>query len=358
MTFPILESSPAELGFEGPEKNLQVIFAKTYYDTGTLRLIPKSRFQEMLNYAKCKILSSIASSDCISYILSESSLFVYDDRIILKTCGTTPLLKALDDIILIGQEIYLKPAAVLFWRKNYTNPQCQDPIHQTFENEVNYLREHLGGDSYTAIMGNKDKDHYYFYYSILAEKDEFEPVFNTFELKMHEIHPEKSKNFIWEKPEKSRPDIINKVYDILPGYSIDEYFFEPCGYSMNGLNGQKYKTIHITPEGNCSYISYETNDAKFINEKNKNENAIMDIFEPYNCLSIEIKNENENLNQNDKIDLNRKYTLINKEKAELGNIKIEFQYYETNELHPLAKVAKRRQQGIEVIRDVKHLAVS
>ena len=51
-------------------------------------------------------------------------------------------------------------------------------------------------------------------------------------------------------------------------------------------------------------------------------------------------------------------SLINKEKAELGNIKIEFQYYETNELHPLAKVAKRRQQGIEVIRDVKHLAVS
>ena len=175
-----IESSPEEQGFEGPEKNLQVIFSKIYFDTGTLRSINQERWQEMLNYAKCKILTTKENEKCIAYILSESSLFVYDDRIILKTCGTTPLLNALDDIILIGKEQNLKPAAVLYWRKNFSNPHLQDPVHQNFENEVNFLDEHLGGDSRTAILGPSEKDHFYFYYSELLSKDEFNPVFNSF----------------------------------------------------------------------------------------------------------------------------------------------------------------------------------
>lgn len=139
MSFHI-ESSPEEQCFEGPEKNLQVIFNKLYYDTGTLRSISQERWQEMLTYAKCKILTSMSNEKTTSYILSESSLFVYDDRIILKTCGTTPLLNALDDIILIGKELNLKPAAVLYWRKNFRNPQLQNPVHQSFESEKKFSR--------------------------------------------------------------------------------------------------------------------------------------------------------------------------------------------------------------------------
>ncbi|CAH1980398.1 unnamed protein product [Acanthoscelides obtectus] len=41
---------------------------------------------------------------------------------------------------------------------------------------------------------------------------------------------------------------------------IDDFLFEPCGYSMNGVtkNGC-YMTIHITPEPDFSYVSFETN---------------------------------------------------------------------------------------------------
>ena len=67
------ESSPEEQGFEGPEKNLQVIFNKLYYDTGprSLRSVNQERWQEMLEYAKCKILSTIENDKWIAYILSE-----------------------------------------------------------------------------------------------------------------------------------------------------------------------------------------------------------------------------------------------------------------------------------------------
>lgn len=350
-----IESSPQEESFEGPEKNLQVIFNKIYYDTGTLRSISQERWQEMLNYAKCKILTTMENEKWTSYILSESSLFVYDDRIILKTCGVTPLLNALDDIILIGKELNLKPAAVLYWRKNFSNPHLQNPIHQKFENEVSFLDEHLGGDSRTAILGPEEKDHFYFYYCELLPKEEFNPVFNTFELKMHEIHPNKSENFFWEKG-TIRPESLNEVYEKLPGYKIDEFFFEPCGYSMNGINEGNYETIHVTPEGSCSYLSFETNDEKYINTINK-EFKIMEIFKPFCCSTIQIKKGND-IVDNFKDVNNRNFSLVSTDFATLGNIKIEFHSYETNEMHPMVTVAKRRQERIALIKDVKSLKVS
>lgn len=42
-----------------------------------------------------------------------------------------------------------------------------------------------------------------------------------------------------------------------PGATVDAYNFEPCGYSMNGLEDGSYYTIHITPEPDCSYVSFE-----------------------------------------------------------------------------------------------------
>ena len=49
------------------------------------------------------------------------------------------------------------------------------------------------------------------------------------------------------------------IGDIFPGSIIDDFLFDPCGYSMNGLMDGGFYTIHITPEAECSYVSFETN---------------------------------------------------------------------------------------------------
>lgn len=46
---------------------------------------------------------------------------------------------------------------------------------------------------------------------------------------------------------------------LFPSSLIDDYLFDPCGYSMNGLDNSGFYTIHVTPEKESSYASFETN---------------------------------------------------------------------------------------------------
>ena len=61
---------------------------------------------------------------------------------------------------------------------------------------------------------------------------------------------------------RSRPSASRRgrgVGALLPGYAIDEFVFEPAGYSLNAVRDDRYYTIHVTPEQVGSYVSFETN---------------------------------------------------------------------------------------------------
>ncbi|KAK8511238.1 hypothetical protein V6N13_013656 [Hibiscus sabdariffa] len=50
---------------------------------------------------------------------------------------------------------------------------------------------------------------------------------------------------------------LTGIDDINPSAFICDFAFDPCGYSMNGIDGDRYSTIHVTPEDGYSYASFD-----------------------------------------------------------------------------------------------------
>lgn len=46
---------------------------------------------------------------------------------------------------------------------------------------------------------------------------------------------------------------------LMPDATLDSFLFTPCGYSANAVQGDRYATIHVTPEEAYSYASFECN---------------------------------------------------------------------------------------------------
>jgi S-adenosylmethionine decarboxylase len=46
---------------------------------------------------------------------------------------------------------------------------------------------------------------------------------------------------------------------LLPDSTLDSFLFTPCGYSANAVRGDRYFSIHVTPEPGWSYASFESN---------------------------------------------------------------------------------------------------
>ena len=64
-----------------------------------LRGLSRAQIDELCAAAKCTVISSASNAFFDAYVLSESSLFVYPSKIVLKTCGTTTLLVAVEPLL-------------------------------------------------------------------------------------------------------------------------------------------------------------------------------------------------------------------------------------------------------------------
>ncbi|CAM9850453.1 unnamed protein product [Rangifer tarandus platyrhynchus] len=83
----------------------------------------------------------------------------------------------------------------------------------------------------------------------------------TLEILMSELDPAVMDQF-YMKDGVTAKDVTREsgICDLIPGSVIDATMFNPCGYSMNGMKSDgTYWTIHITPEPEFSYVSFETN---------------------------------------------------------------------------------------------------
>jgi S-adenosylmethionine decarboxylase len=102
----------------------------------------------MLNYAKCTIISNTSNKYFDSFVLSESSLFVYPYKIMLKTCGTTTLLKCIPKLMEFATSLDLSVEFVMFSRKNFLFPCAQAFPHSDWNAEVEYLNKIFDGTAY------------------------------------------------------------------------------------------------------------------------------------------------------------------------------------------------------------------
>ena len=151
--------------FEGPEKTLEVCFRPGAGISEGLRTLSREQLDLLCTEAKCNILSKISSSYIDAYILSESSLFVYKDRFIMKTCGTTTLLRCLHTLLEYADELGMELNWCGYSRKNLNNPTAQLWPHSNFGEEINYLSQHeklrtrLHGSAH--ILGPVTGDHWF-----------------------------------------------------------------------------------------------------------------------------------------------------------------------------------------------------
>jgi ornithine decarboxylase len=243
--------------FEGVEKRVIATFSVDPARPLGLRALSTEDWKGWCRHARCSILSRTSNEHFDAFVLSESSLFVYPSHIIAKTCGSTTLLHAVEPLIDLAKSVGCEPEGMCFTRMNYNFPQGQVYPHTSFEEEVEYLDETFVGKPY--ILGPLDAERYHMYLADSA--DEHDSDKRTLEVQMFELDPETMANF-FRGPDGLDGETqtrLSGIDTILPGSTIDAFAFDPCGYSMNGLLGAAYWTIHITPEDHCSYVSFETN---------------------------------------------------------------------------------------------------
>lgn len=268
------ESSESPGFFEGPEKTLEVCFRPGVGPKNGLRCLHRKQLDVLCTKAKCTIISSISSNYMDAYVLSESSLFIYPYRYIMKTCGTTTLLRALNTLLVFADKLGMELTWVCYSRKNLTRPLAQLYPHSNFDDEISFISSHeklqsrLRGSGH--ILGPVTGDHWFVYVADHSAKiaPSMVPVSNitnstetlTINMMMFDLAPSVCQQFFL-KNNATAQDMTMKsgIANLVPGATIDACAFEPCGYSMNAILHDAYSTVHITPEETFSYASFETN---------------------------------------------------------------------------------------------------
>ena len=69
---------------------------------------------ELCRLAKCSILTSISNTYVDAFVLSESSLFLYRNKYVMKTCGTTTLLRCLSTLLEYADALKLEVESVIY----------------------------------------------------------------------------------------------------------------------------------------------------------------------------------------------------------------------------------------------------
>ncbi|KAJ2156907.1 spermidine resistance protein [Coemansia sp. RSA 552] len=307
-------ASSSDVRFTGTDEGPSAFMADAWSEQRSgLRCVPRAVWRDMLDLVHCQVLSTLSNEHVDAYLLSESSFFVYPHKLVLKTCGTTTLLYAVPRILEIART-YLGMAGgahqLFYSRKNFMFPQQQEELHQSWEKEVAYL-DALFPEGAAYLIGKTNRDHWHVYLSgpeslapgqsstlfsadatvnnSVAGSPIAHPALSrcssrstmhslppvaasdakadiTVEILMTGLDADRMRTMYLGAASAEEGAVGGKaveratgIADIYPDSASDSFLFTPCGFSLNGLQGDGYYTIHVTPEPHCSYASFETN---------------------------------------------------------------------------------------------------
>jgi S-adenosylmethionine decarboxylase len=227
--------------YEGTEKRLEIT---TKQDN--LLQFPEQFWQEMIAQADASILSKIENKYIHAYLLSESSLFIWKNRVLLITCGSTHLVKA----ALFFQQKFHKEQlqSLLFHRHQALQPKLQK---SSFAQDSLMLNSALQGVT-QHWQGEYQGDLFFFGGLIRSELN------NKNILMLHGLSGAFAQTLHTGKASCSEIVSALALAEFFPELLIDQFIFTPKGYSLNAITGQNYLTIHITPEKSSTYLSLES----------------------------------------------------------------------------------------------------
>ncbi|PAA47949.1 hypothetical protein BOX15_Mlig005749g1, partial [Macrostomum lignano] len=299
--------------FEGAEKLLEISFQRPRrhiakfrngsYAANRMKLVEndsepeinllrlrRDDVEKILDKVNCSILNECRSDQVTAYLLSESSLFIFEDRMIVKTCGQTNLLNAIEDFIGLGKSVGFDSVAEVFYsRPKFLNPDEQPFRHQKFKRETETLLNYFD-KGLARVLGSTNSDCYHLF--CFSRNRSPRRSNCTVEVIMNSLDNDKRMLF-FKEGDRTASDVTKSagIADLFTNSSvmIDDYLFEPCGYSVNGIIDQKrYFTVHVTPEKCASYASFETDHCENAAEL---VGKVVAIFQPSRFIVTVISDE-------------------------------------------------------------------
>jgi len=262
--------------YEGVEKKLTLKFSGAEHFS-IRQMIKEKVWKNMVHAVDAEILSVMRNESIDAYLLSESSLFVFDDKVCLKTCGKTRIFNAVGVVVpKIAKGI---PGINLTWVR-YSRPTYRFPGRQLegydegFESEVERLKavtaEATGSSWNSAIhttgIGITFHSSTLFQHEKHSESTGVDEMSEAkqgklcMDLAMFNLCSAKMSCFFGHQKNVLEASCLRRFLPCdTSRLMIDDYSFKPCGYSLNALDGEYFWCVHVTPQEKYSYVSFETN---------------------------------------------------------------------------------------------------
>ena len=237
--------------FEGIEKKAEIFVDGR--QVSLLEAFDDEFWRRMVKSCDAQVISVIKSADCWAYLLCESCLMVWPNKLLIVTCGATQLVSAVEFFLIHCDKSSI--SHLTYQRKNEHVSSVQS---SHFLDDIATLNKFIEGRAYR--FGELHDHHNYLYH--MDNKPQFSLKPQTFQLLAYQLCPSSRQLFEHALDNQTSGAAIRSFMGLdklLDGFMIDEHLFEPSGYSLNGIKGDKYLTIHVTPIHSASYVSFEAN---------------------------------------------------------------------------------------------------